>query len=291
MALAQFAREYRTVRRAEGWGSRDGAYYRSLPFKDLTGRFPTIWRIRARSYATFVRHVLEPLEGESESPPLSKTGLPEGAAVAHSRAGAPHTGAGARRSLRILDVGAGSGWLAYRLALRGHTVVAVDLLDDPLDGLGAKKHYGSGFAAVLAEYDRLPLGSQHVDIVVFNASLHYSTDYETTLREALRVLRKQGTLVILDSPTYTDPTSGARMVQERRRRFLAAYGFASDALPSEHYLTHARLESLAKARGILWKIHQPGLDWRTALGRAVGGLRARREPARFPVIVGRRKSQ
>ena len=47
---------------------------------------------------------------------------------------------------------AGSGWLAYRLALRGHSVIAVDLLDDALDGLGAKKHYGSRFAAILPWY-------------------------------------------------------------------------------------------------------------------------------------------
>ena len=36
MAVAQFAREYTTVRRAEGWGSRDSAYYRALPDRDLS---------------------------------------------------------------------------------------------------------------------------------------------------------------------------------------------------------------------------------------------------------------
>ena len=195
-----------------------------------------------------------------------------------------------RRSLTILDIGAGSGWLAYRLALRGHDVIALDLLDDPLDGLGAKKHYEAGFAAVLAEYDRLPLASEQVDLAVFNASLHYSTDYSATLRETLRVLRRQGTLVILDSPTYFDPTSGARMVHERQARFLATYGFASDALPSEHFLTPARLRALASDLGLEWQVHTPGLDWRSAVGRAIGGLRARREPARFPVIVGRPNS-
>ena len=257
MALAQFAREYQTVRRAEGWGSADGAYYRSLPYADLTGRFPAIWRIRARSYQTLVQRVLEPLESDSSRP------------------------------LRILDIGAGSGWLANRLALRGHWVAALDLLADPLDGLGAVRHYSAPVRPVLAEFDRLPLPSASVDLAIFSAAFHYSTDYVRTAREALRVARQRGTLVILDSPMYRDPTSGARMVEERQARFLAKYGFASDALPSQHYLTPARLDRVGSELGIEWRVHQPPLDWRSSVGRAIGGIRARREPARFPVIVGR----
>src|SRR5258708_20555256 len=77
MAVAQFTREYTTVRRAEGWGSGDRAYYQALPFTDLTGRFERIWRIRAKSYITFVTHVLEPLEAnctdyQSSSSTLAK---------------------------------------------------------------------------------------------------------------------------------------------------------------------------------------------------------------------------
>jgi len=258
MAVAQFTREYTTVRRAEGWGSSDGAYYRALPFRDLTGRFPGIWRIRSRSYMTLVDRVLEPLE-------------------AHSR------------QMAVIDLGAGCGWLSNRLTLRGHSVMAIDLLMDRFDGLGARRHYDVDIAALVAEYDRLPLPDDQADLVVFNASLHYSTDFAKTLREALRVLRARGTLVILDSPMYVDPTSGQRMVQERQARFLATYGFASDALPSEHFLTPARLDELASELGLAWHTHTPALDWRTRLGRTIGGLRARREPARFPVIVGKRR--
>src|SRR6188768_2275737 len=105
MAVEQFTREYRTVRRAEGWGSSDAAYYRALPYRDLTGRFESIWRIRARSFDTFVSRVLPPLERRAAPEPL-----------------------------KVLDLGAGCGWLSYRLALRGHVVVALDLLDDRLDG-------------------------------------------------------------------------------------------------------------------------------------------------------------
>jgi SAM-dependent methyltransferase len=188
-----------------------------------------------------------------------------------------------------MDLGAGSAWLAYRLAVRGHWVVAVDLLADPLDGLGAIRHYQAPLRAALAEYDRLPLPEDTIDLAVFNAALHYSTDYVQTLRETLRVLRPRGTLVIVDSPMYRDPSSGARMVAERRARFLAKYGFASDALPSEHFLTPARLERVGSELGIAWQIHQPRLDWRSSLDRAIGGIRARREPAHFPVIVGTRR--
>jgi SAM-dependent methyltransferase len=196
---------------------------------------------------------------------------------------------GSFRALDILDLGAGSGWLSYRLALRGHAVIAIDLMDDPLDGLGASRHYAKALIAALAEYDHLPLPSREADVVVFNASLHYSTDFAKTLSEALRVLREDGTLVILDSPMYVDPTSGQRMVQERQARFLATYGFASDALPSEHFVTPARLAELADELNVVWEIHTPALDWRTTLGRTISGLRARREPARFPVIVGKRR--
>ncbi len=253
MALAQFVREYTTVRHAEGWGSSDGAYYRALPYRDLTGRHPEVWRIRARSYETFLANVLKPLE---------------------------------QGRLEVVDIGAGNGWLAHRLAQRGHDVIAVDVLDDPLDGLGATRHYARGVRAVLAEFDRLPMADGTSDLVIFNASLHYSTDYCRTLRESLRVLRPRGTLVILDSPMYSDPSSGVRMVQERERRFMASYGFASNALACEHFVTPARLDEVGRALGIRWRTYRPHLDPRTSVTRALDGLRARREPARFPVIVG-----
>jgi SAM-dependent methyltransferase len=258
MALAQFVREYRAVRRAEGWGSHDADYYRALPYRDLSGRFEAIWRIRARSFDTFLRHVVRPRE--------------------------------AGTALRVLDLGAGSGWLAYRMLHRGHWVMAVDVLDDPLDGLGAIRHYASGqpLRPVLAEFDRLPLIDGSADLIVFNASFHYSTDYCRTLEESLRVLEPRGTLVILDSPMYSDPTSGARMVQERETRFLSTYGFASNALAHQHFLTPERLSRVGAQLGIRWRSYLPRLDMRTAMSRRFNGLRARREPARFPVIVGGR---
>lgn len=257
MTLRQFVREYSTVRRAEGWGSNDPAYYQALPYRDLTGRFDGIWRIRARSFDAFISRVLRPLEERQPK-------------------------------LNVLDIGAGSGWLAHRLSQRGHSVAAIDLLEDPLDGLRALGYYAPAVKPIVAEFDRLPVASGNFDLAVFNAAFHYSKDYAVTLREILRVLTSRGTLVILDTPMYFDPTSGARMVREREARFLRAYGFASTAVQGEHYLTQARLEELAAKVGVKWSVYVPRLDVRTAVTRKLNGLRARREPARFPLIVGTR---
>jgi SAM-dependent methyltransferase len=274
----QFIAEYEAVRRSESRGCDDPAYYRALPFSDLTGRFCDQWRIRAKSFRTLVDRVLPRLEA---LPPAS--------------VGAPTRGArpmGARRSgarrLRVLDLGAGNGWLSYRLSMRGHHVVAVDLLTNTFDGLGAHSHYDAAITPVQAEFDRLPFDHGQADLAIFNASLHYSAHYETTLREALRVLSEDGWLVILDSPVYRDSSSGEQMVREREAYFEQTYGFPSNSIPSENYLTFERLNQLQVKLGIRWELFKPFYGWRWALKPWWARLRASREPARFLLIVGHR---
>ncbi len=255
---AQFLREYQRVREAEGRGSSEAAYYRALPFADLSGCFTADWQIRARSYRSFAASVLQPRERELNRP------------------------------LRILDLGAGNGWLSYRLAQRCHSVAAIDLLVNPQDGLGACVHYDAAFTPVQAEFDRLPFDNAQFDLAVFNASLHYAVNYETTLREVLRVLQPGGQIVVLDSPVYRSNSSGAQMVREREAAFTRAYGFPSNALPSENYLTYRRLHELAEVLQLRWTFIQPFYGWRWQLRPLIARLRGRREPARFAVVVGQR---
>jgi ubiquinone/menaquinone biosynthesis C-methylase UbiE len=254
----RFIREYQIVRQAEQRGSTDAAYYRALPFADLSDKFTSDWQIRARSFRAFQREVLQPLEHDVQRP------------------------------LHVIDLGAGNGWLSYRLAQRGYVIAAVDLLTNPLDGLGAHVHYDAAFTPAQAEFDRLPFVENQIDLVIFNASLHYSTHYATTLREALRVLKLAGQLVILDSPVYRSPGSGAQMVRERETAFTRTYGFPSNALPSENYLTDQRLRDLAETLHLRWTFIQPFYGWRWTLRPLKARLLRRRGPARFAVIVGQR---
>jgi len=256
----RFIADYEAVRRSEGRGSTSANYYRTLPFKDLSGRYTADWAIRARSFNVLVKNVLTRLQNPLE------------------------------RSLKILDLGAGNGWLSNRLAAQGDRVIAVDLLVNDQDGLGSWKYYEHGFIPVQAEFDHLPVMDRFADAVIFNASFHYSEEYARTLKEALRVLAPGGVIVILDSPLYRRGSSGEKMVEERKAQFKKKYGFASDNLQSENYLTYARLNDLAQEFQLTWKLITPfyGLWWmlRPFLAMVTG----RREPAKFHLIVGKKHS-
>ncbi|HET6594200.1 MAG TPA: class I SAM-dependent methyltransferase [Anaerolineales bacterium] len=257
---ARFIRDYETIRLSEGRGSTSAKYYRALPFKDLSGQFKRDWKIRARSFQALENKVLTKLQDPLE------------------------------RSLKVLDLGAGNGWLSNRLAAQGDRVFAVDLLVNDRDGLGAWKYYEHMFTPVQAEFNHLPIMDQFADVVIFNASFHYSEDYAQALAESLRVLSPKGRVVIMDSPVYRRSTSGEKMVEEREAQFQEKYGFASDNLHSENFLTYARLHELAKKLDIQWQFLTPFYGLRWMLRPLTSIFLRRREPAKFHLIVGRKNA-
>ena len=246
-----FIEHYACIRACEGRGSDDGAYYRALPFADLTGRHARQWQIRARTFRYFVRHVLPP---------------------------AP---------CRILDLGAGNGWLSYRLRELGHEPVAVDIFRDRRDGLAAVRSYPAPFPAVEADFDCLPFADGWFDLAVFNASIHYSPDYERTLTAVRRCLRPGGRLVILDSPVYKQYEDGVRMRTERQAQFQHQYGFRSEALGSIEFLDERSLAELARRLALQWEIYRPWYGWRWHLRPVVAWIARRRPPSRFWILSAR----
>ena len=255
--LDQFIREYETIRKAEG-RELSPESYKALPFPDASSRGKGEWGIRAATFGTFQSTLQEWKKGRSET-------------------------------LRACDLGAGNCWLSNRLALEGLQVVAVDLVKNSFDGLRCRRYFSSVFVCVEAEFDRLPFQSEQFDLAVFNASLHYSTDYRITLEEALRVLRPGGRIVVLDSPIYRSVQSGEQMVKERERCFESSYGCPSNSLQSEHFLTFRRLDELGADLGLSWQSLRPpyGFKWRLHQWRE--SLFGSREPAKFLMLVGTRK--
>ncbi len=256
----QFIREYQTVRLKEGRGVGGVHYFLSLPYKDITGRNSWQWKIRGRSFRYLERTILPRLQKD----------YPQG--------------------MDILDVGAGNCWMSYRLARRDHRPVAVDIIDNDRDGLSAARHYLSflrrRFPRFLAEMDRVPFTSAQFDLVAFNASFHYSENYDQTLQEALRCLRRPGHVLIVDSPFYSNEANGLAMVKEKHAQFQKRFGFNSDSIASREFLTRDTMEDLGKKHGIRWAFHKPwyGLAWafRPMRARILG----RREPAKFLMAWG-----
>ena len=146
--------DYEHIRAAEGRGSKGPAYYLAPPSCEKSDSNYAQWKIRARTF-----HYLERTSCRSSLKQLSP--------------------------LRILDLGAGNGWISYRLRLRGHLPVAVDLLVNDMDGLGAAAHYESASPlsslACRPSSTTFPSPPASFDLVIFNASFHYSENYERTL--------------------------------------------------------------------------------------------------------------
>jgi SAM-dependent methyltransferase len=257
LRYARFINDYQSIRASEGRGSAESDYYLALPYQDLSGRLSSQWAIRARTFRYIERKLV------------------------------PRVASLTQTHLRILDLGAGNGWMSYRLQSHGHTPVAVDLITNNQDGLGAATHYKerlrSLFPRVQAEHDNLPFADSQFDLAIFNASFHYSENYEKTVAEALRCVRNGGMVVIADSPWYNDESSGLRMLEERRALFVQRYGFPSDALRSMEFLTDQRLRAIEQRLHIRLHTHAPYYGIRWHVRPLLASLRRARKPSRFRI--------
>jgi SAM-dependent methyltransferase len=189
--------------------------------------------------------------------------------------------------MRVLDLGAGNGWLSHRLAELGHDVVAVDASDDEADGLGAARHYAIEFSTVQADFAALPFAAAQFDLVAFNGSLHYAADTRETAAHARRMLAPGGALVVMDSPMFHADADGRAMVAGLTRRFTADYGLTDIVQPGPGYLTFASLAAIARDLHLEPRFipsHGP-LRWRVC--RAFSRFRLGRAPAAFGLWVAR----
>ncbi|MFN8062576.1 MAG: class I SAM-dependent methyltransferase [Vicinamibacterales bacterium] len=245
-----FIEQYRRVRARDGFCRTDPDYYRALPVVPPSDPDFDRWRVRQASFAHF-RAFLE-------------------------------TFAGGRR-LRVLDLGAGNGWLSAWLASAGHRPVAVDLVADETDGLGAVRHYETPFVAVQADFESLPVAPHQFDLVVFNGTLHYTRDVADTFRRACRMLDGAGAVAVMDSPLFESKKAGADMVAARDRAFAEVYGLTPVPASGVGYLTRAELEHVSGTQGLRATFVRSRGSWRWEVRRTLDRWRSGRELATFGV--------
>lgn len=103
----------------------------------------------------------------------------------------------------VLDVGTGSGWMAFVLAQAGHAVTSVDIDAGTLMRAEARARQIGGEVAgrvrfMQADALDLPFADDVFDAVFSFDSMHHLPDCDRAISEMLRVCQIAGTIVIAD---------------------------------------------------------------------------------------------
>jgi len=249
--LQDFLKIYERIRTAEGWGGDD----LNLPFHPL--RHKSIWTIRQRTFLRFREFVFET--------------WPEAS----------------RRGRVAIDAGAGNCWLTQHLKTWEFDAIACDISVSPNDGLLARRiDEGSenSFQRIQADMKALPFDAAAVDLIVANASCHYVPDLTALLAEFRRVLTTEGRIAILDSPFYSDPADGERMLAERVDDYRRQFDAPEDLLRRVSYLTYERLQYAAQCAGLACTIERVSPGPRRTYERIRSRILGRRI-ADFPMAI------
>jgi ubiquinone/menaquinone biosynthesis C-methylase UbiE len=105
-----------------------------------------------------------------------------------------------RGGLDVLDAGCGTGFLAFELAARGHRVVGVDFAPGMIEE--ARRKAVAQPASVRFEegdVEQLPFAEASFDLVVSRHVLWTLPHPDAAIDEWIRVLRRGGRLVVIDS--------------------------------------------------------------------------------------------
>lgn len=102
--------------------------------------------------------------------------------------------------ITIADLGAGEGMISQLLAERAKKVYCIDRSKSMVRiGLELAQRNGlSNLVYKLGDLESVPLEDQTVDLALMSQSLHHALHPEQALREAFRILKPKGQLIIID---------------------------------------------------------------------------------------------
>ena len=100
----------------------------------------------------------------------------------------------------IADLGAGEGMISHLLAEHAQKVYCIDRSKSMVRiGLDIAKRNGlSNLVYKLGDLEKVPLADQSIDLALMSQSLHHAEHPEKALKEAYRILKPKGQLIILD---------------------------------------------------------------------------------------------
>jgi len=149
--------------------------------------------------------------------------------------GNPTTLAELKEGETVLDLGSGAGidvfLAAIKVGKKGH-VIGVDMTEEMVKK-GKKIAKEQGFLNVkfkVGEIENLPIDENSIDVIISNCVINLSPDKFKTYREAFRVLKPSGRVLVSDLVTEGD------LPEDIKKSFDAWSGCIAGALERNDYL-------------------------------------------------------
>lgn len=120
----------------------------------------------------------------------------------------------------VLELGIGTGRIAYPVARAGCRVIGVDLSRDMLNEVGRQSATDGSAPLLLAQatIEQLPIKDRCMDAVLAVHVLHLVSDWRCALAEAARTLRPGGAFI--QGRDWVDPNSVAGQIRNELRQYV-----------------------------------------------------------------------
>jgi ubiquinone/menaquinone biosynthesis C-methylase UbiE len=129
-----------------------------------------------------------------------------------------------QQALKILEVGCGNGWLSHRLsAIRGSQVISSDINFTEIQQAARVFQNISNLHFIYADIESEMFGEKQFDVIVFAASIQYFSSLPGIISKAMKLLKPNGEIHIIDSHFYQLPELSA--ARQRSLLYYEAAGF------------------------------------------------------------------